>query len=92
MNILKSFEPPFQMLEAFAVDMMAEIHAFRAAKRCLAAVKTKLPLAQASEHFSKPRLEILEVGGIHVNVVQERLDAERLDILEDDLRHYLLKV
>jgi hypothetical protein len=32
LNVFKSFEPPFQMLEAFAVDMMAEIDAFRAAK------------------------------------------------------------
>ena len=71
---------------------MTEVSAFRPAQRRLAAVKTKLPLAQASEHFSKPRQEILEVGGIHVDVVQERLDAERLDILENDLRHGLLKV
>ena len=90
--MFKSFEPPFQMLEAVAVDVMTEVSAFRPAQRRLAAIKTKLPLAQASEHFSKPRQEILEVGGIHVDVVQERLDAERLDILENDLRHGLLKV
>ena len=44
-HIFKSFEPPFQMLEAVAVDVMAEISAFRPAQRRLAAIKTKLPLA-----------------------------------------------
>ena len=80
------------MLEAFAVDVMAEVSAFRPAQRRLAAIKTKLPQAQASEHFSKPSSEIFKVGRIHVDVAQERFDAERLDILEYDLGHDLLKV
>jgi hypothetical protein len=46
----------FQALDARSLRRLhdAKIGAIRAAQRRLAAIKTKLPLAEASEHFSKP--------------------------------------